>query len=307
MELHDLRLRVQAKEEIQRKLKCLYDQRTQLAAKVEELERIKNSEQRDVERLQGRSLAAFFYNVCGKMDERMSKERREAYEAAVKYDAAKQEYDDVCEYIWWNEKELESLNGCEEEYQAAKLEKLSVLKASGGETAKNVVALEERMADLHSRLRESHEAYDAGCCAMYEIDQIIAELDDAEGLGMWDIFGGGLLTDLAKHESIDNAQTMVEKLQLTLRLFRTEMADVSWDSDIDLRMDDFMSFADFFFDGLFADMAVMEHIENSQSQIKALKKQVEQAMEHLEELESAWEKEYRDCAERLEELALEIK
>lgn len=305
MKLHELRLRVESREQIQRELSRLYEQRTQLVAKMEELERVKNSEQRDVDRLQGRSLAAFFYNVCGKMDERMSKERREAYEAAVKYDAAKREYDEVCEDIEWNEKELESLAGCAEEYEAAKLEKLSVLKVSGGAKAKAVMELEERMADLHFRLRESHEAYDVGCSALCEIQQILAELDDAEGLGMWDIFGGGLLTDIAKHESIDNAQAMVEQLQLTLRRFRTEVADVSMDVDIDLRMDDFLSFADFFFDGLFADMAALEHIENSRNQVLAVQSRVKQITEQLEKMDKDWEKEYHNCAGRLEELALE--
>ena len=59
---------------------CIRDsQRTQLAEKTAELERTKLAEQADVDRLEGRSLAAFFYGVVGKMDEKLTQERAEAY------------------------------------------------------------------------------------------------------------------------------------------------------------------------------------------------------------------------------------
>ena len=66
----------------------LRKQRNDLSARVRELEVVKLDEQADVERLEGRSLASFFYNVIGKKDEQLSKERQEAYAARVKYDAA---------------------------------------------------------------------------------------------------------------------------------------------------------------------------------------------------------------------------
>ena len=62
-------------------------QRDTYAARAEELEQTMQEEQADVDRLEGRSLAAFFYNVVGKMDEKLTQERQEAYAARVKYDA----------------------------------------------------------------------------------------------------------------------------------------------------------------------------------------------------------------------------
>ena len=43
----------------------------------------KRQEQADVDRLEGHSLATFFYQVIGKMDEKLDKERQEAYAARV--------------------------------------------------------------------------------------------------------------------------------------------------------------------------------------------------------------------------------
>lgn len=48
---------------------------------VQALEKAKQSEQADVDRLEGRTLAAFFYNAIGKMEEKLTQERREAYAA----------------------------------------------------------------------------------------------------------------------------------------------------------------------------------------------------------------------------------
>ena len=72
------------------KLNELRNQRVVLLARVRELKKIKIDEQADVDRLEGRSLTSFFYNVIGKMDERLDKERQEAYAARVKYEAARE-------------------------------------------------------------------------------------------------------------------------------------------------------------------------------------------------------------------------
>ena len=44
----------------------------------------------------------------------------------------------------------------------------------------------------------------------------------------------------------------------------------------------FLHFADFFFDGIFADWAVMDHIENSQKQIRNVTRQVGEVLQTLE-------------------------
>ena len=64
-------------------LKELRGQRDTIAARVRELEAIKMDEQADVDRLEGRSLASFFYNVIGKMDERLNNKKKVQSEAAA--------------------------------------------------------------------------------------------------------------------------------------------------------------------------------------------------------------------------------
>ena len=83
--LQQLQEQMARSKQLEAMIKELRNQRDSLTAQVRELESIKLEEQADVDRLEGRSLAAFFYNVIGKMDEQLDKESQEAYAARVKY------------------------------------------------------------------------------------------------------------------------------------------------------------------------------------------------------------------------------
>ena len=72
-DLQQLKDKVTQKKRMETELLDLYAQKRDLEGKVAKLEKIKNSEQKDVERLEGGSLAAFFYNVVGKMDKKLTK------------------------------------------------------------------------------------------------------------------------------------------------------------------------------------------------------------------------------------------
>ena len=84
-------------------------QRDTYAARAEELKEAMREEQADVDRLEGRSLTAFFYNVVGKMDEKLTQERQEAYAARVRYDAAARELAGAEEDLARCQAELEEL------------------------------------------------------------------------------------------------------------------------------------------------------------------------------------------------------
>ena len=86
--LKELWRQVAEKKSCEAKQKELTAQRDTLADRLKKLEKSKLAEQADVDRLEGHSLAAFFYQVIGKMDEKLDKERQEAYAARVKYDVA---------------------------------------------------------------------------------------------------------------------------------------------------------------------------------------------------------------------------
>lgn len=282
-------------------------QRETFAANARKLEAVMRDEQSDVDRLEGRSLANFFYSAFGKMDEKLDRERREAYEARVKYDAAARSLAEVEEELRRSEGELEALRGCEERCESALREKAAAIKAAGGEAAGRVLEGERRLTVLASRKRELDEAVTAGRAALRTTEGVLSSLSDAEGWGTWDLIGGGLLTDMAKHSRLDEAQGMIETLQSQLRRFKTELADVEIQSDIQVSVEGFLRFADYFFDGLFADWTVLDHIRQSQEQVRGVQSQIERVLSRLEALLRDTEREMGQGKERLDRLIREAR
>ena len=283
-------------------IKELRSQRDTLAAQVRELESIKLEEQADVDRLEGRSLAAFFYHVIGKMDEQLDKERREAYAARVKYDAAARELEGVEADLRRYESELSALRGCERRYEAVLKEKAEAIKAAGGANGEEIFQLEARTAFLESQKKELREAISAGNAALNTAKQVLSSLDSAEGWGTWDLLGGGLVADLAKHSHLDEAQGAVEQLQSQLRRFKTELADVTVQANMQVNVDGFLRFADYFFDGLFADWAVLDKISQSKEQVQNTKQQIETVLSRLNSMLRAAQQEQTQIKEKLDTL-----
>lgn len=283
-QLCQLQAQCARKKKLEAAIAELRTQRDTYTTRAQELEQIFRKEQADVDRLEGRSLSAFFYNVIGKMDEKLTQEKQEAYAARVKYDAVARELTGIEEDLRRCETELNSLHGCESRYVAVKLEKTQAVKATDGDTAEKILHLEERIAYLESQERELQEAVAAGQDALAIAEQIADNLNSAENWGMWDLAGGGLFADLAKHGHLDDAQSSVESLQSQLRRFKTELADVTIDADFQVSIDGFLRVADYFFDGIFADWAVLDRIHQSQDQIQDTKSQIHNVLNHLQTL-----------------------
>ena len=215
------------------------------------------------------------------MDEKLDRERKEAYAASVKYDVAARELSAVEEDIKRYEAALAQLRACEQQYEHALKDKLEAIKSLGTQDAEKIFQAEERISYLEGQNKEIQEALGAGQAALGTINSILASLDSAEGWGTWDLLGGGLFSDMVKHSHLDNAQQEVEYLQVQLRRFKTELTDVEIQADMQISINGFLGFADYFFDGLFADWAVLDKINQSQAQVQDTKGQVEHVISRL--------------------------
>jgi len=287
---------------LESKLRELYNQRDQLSEKVLKLKVQKDAEQADVDRLNGRSLAAFFYEVVGKKQEKLDAELQEARAAAVKYDAAACELAEVERDIQSCLSRLESLRGCQERYTRTLREKADAMKAAGTPMAEEIFSLEEYISRFSSRETEINEAIAAGLEAKSTAVAVLSKLNSAEGWGIFDVVGGGLLSDLIKHEKLDEAQSLVEQLQNQLRRFKTELADVSVQADLQVTIEGFLSFADYVFDDLFSDWLVLERIQNSQARAQETMDEIEMVLSRLHALREDVRQERKRTQERLNEI-----
>lgn len=283
-DLKQLKEQTIQKKKAETELSDLRLQKQTLTQKLKELEKIKAKEEKDVERLERGSLTAFFFEMIGKKEERLDKEEQEARLAAVKYETAREELVMVEREISLREGRIRELSGCEERYADALEEKLRKVRLEGTEETATLLRLEEQMYQIESQMREIREAIDAGKKALGTVEEALDSLDSADGWATWDTFGGGgLLADIAKHDHLDEAQAKINTLQVELRKFKTELADVKIHADLQVQIEECLKFADFFFDGLFADWAVMDKIEESISAVKNTRNEIMSVLSKLEE------------------------
>jgi len=299
-DLASLRAAAARKKHLETLLADLNSQQKGLEIQLARLRADMLSEKRDVQRLEGRSLAAFFYEIIGRREEKLSEERQQAYAAAVKYDAAEHQFNSVCSDIDKYEKELADLSGCEAEYAEALSRKAQQLR-DAGRKPHELIQLEQQLARLEDRRSEIKQAISAGEHASALAHEAEEKLSSAEDWGTWDLIGGGLISDLIKHDRLDSAQDLVDRLQSALRRFKTELADIQISADMQVSIDGFLRFADYFFDGLFADWTVLDRISRSRSHIQDTANQIDKVLSRLNTMLSETEAEFAEFRAKIDE------
>lgn len=287
-ELQRLQSEIMEKQRTDAKLSDLFLQQSDLEKRTDELEKIMRKEQDDVDRLNGRSLTAFFYRATGKMGEKLTKEEAEAYAAAVKYDAAKNELQAVNNDIEYCQRRLSELQDCEQQYEKVLKEKTEQIKQSGVPEAGRIMQIENEIAFLENQQKEIQEAINAGNQAFYIAQKILEDLDSAKNWSTFDLMGGGLIADMAKYDKLNKVQDQIQDLQNALRGFRTELADVTEriSGNLYVEIGDFLHFADYFFDGLFTDWMVYDKINDSRNRTMQTSDQIQKILGQLNEMDN---------------------
>ena len=127
--------------------------------------------------------------------------------------------------------------------------------------------------------RERQEAIDGGERALDSLYGVRKELESAGNWGLLDMFGGGMFTTFVKHSKMNDAQRYMERAKRDLAAFSRELADVS--ETLNINSGDFLTFADYFFDGFVADMMVQSRIRDAQRQVDDAIYRVESILSRL--------------------------
>ena len=304
-DLFALQQKVAKKPLLESKLYELHTQRRQYDNQVISLRVAFRKEQEDVETLEGRSLTNYFYQVIGKLDDKLDQERKEAYAAKVKLDAAERELAGIESDIKEIQEQITDVLVAQARYKDALELKRRQLKDSGTQVADQILSMEERIASLQAQKQEIKEAISAGFSARSTADRILSELEDADGWNTWDILGGGgIITHMAKHSHLDEAQDLVQQLQSQLRHFKTELADIQISANMQVNIDGFLRFADYFFDGLFADWAVGDKISQSLSSVSNTKSEINRMLDKLNDMERAVDQKIQQKKTKLEQFVV---
>lgn len=299
-----LRQQIERKGHVEAVLKELREAESDLECKVAAFAIEKKSEEQDVERLSGHSLLAFFYAVTGRKDEKLEKEKKEALEAAVRYECACKELLDVKKTIEAYEKEHLKIYRAPKEYERLLLSKREEIKESATAKASEIITLEEKIAVLKNQNKELGEAISEGKKALDIAWQLYSELDRAEALASHDIFWGKGMTSFVKYEYVDAAQALTEKLQIQLRRFKAELCDVEINADVKIEISEFDRFADCFFDNIFTDWFVSDKLRNARNQAENARKELDKVIEMLSGRHTKVKTQLERAEEKIRELVM---
>jgi hypothetical protein len=252
-----------------------------LEGKEEQLKVVLDKEDLDVKKLEGISLTHLFHSAFGNLEENLNKERQEALAAQLKYDQAVNDLKHIEDEILRLSMEKDQYKESPEKYRQLLSMKKTMLLAQQGGAGNQILEITYQINNINNQNREISEAIAAGKNALHHLYRASKSLDSAEDWGTWDMFGGGLMTDMIKHSHIDDAKSEVENTQKALVNFRTELADIKINSDIRINIDGFSKFADFFFDGLIADWCMQSRIQESSQSVQHVIDQVESVLDKL--------------------------
>ncbi len=123
------------------------------------------------------------------------------------------------------------------------------------------------MTDVNYR-REINEAIQAGQEALTCLNEARDCLNSAGNWGIVDLLGGGFLTTMIKRSRMKDADNLVQQARGALKRFQRELMDVEDIPELHIETGDFLTFADYFFDGIIADWLVQSKINDSKRQVE---------------------------------------
>ncbi|MBO4838099.1 MAG: hypothetical protein J5493_01870 [Lachnospiraceae bacterium] len=129
--------------------------------------------------------------------------------------------------------------------------------------------------------KERQEALEAGEKALDSLSRAKECLQSAREFGVWDILGGRLLATMGKHRRMEQAHEHLAAAKTDLKRFEKELQDLDSFENINLETGDFLGFADYFFDGLFTDLAMQSRISDAQTGVDEAIRRVEEIMSRL--------------------------
>lgn len=255
----------------------------------------------DVEDLERIGVKSLFLSITGKKEESLDKEKEELLRAKARYEECQTNIEDLKKDLAEAEKLLAEFGDIEGNYLRLLKEKEKLLIQSGSPQGRALGEKLIRADDLEVDIREVEEAIAAGRSTLESLKGVREKLNSAKGWGTWDLLGGGLISTIAKHSAIDEANSRAREVQHQLKTFRKELSDVNEFTEIEVNISAFASFADFFLDGLIADWFVQSRINESIGYVEEANGSIESIVRDLEKRLSGLKKELQTTRDEIGE------
>lgn len=120
--------------------------------------------------------------------------------------------------------------------------------------------------------------------ALFYLNEAENSVDSAKGWGIFDMIGGGFFSTMIKRGKMREVEENMQKAQDVMYMINADLEEVSQMLDVNIKTGEFLTFADYFFDGFVVDFLVQRKINEAKTQISDSKKNVEELKKALEKM-----------------------
>ena len=265
------------------------------------------AEQRDVAAAQ-RGLHHVWLRLASDPEERIAKEEAEALHATAAYNQVLSDlqflHDEQARLV----AQRQALGDHRQRLTEALDAKEAVLVTTQSRAARRLRELVEEIADTRVDQIEIDEALAAANVALAHLDDALGALQAAQGLGTWDMLGGGVLVSMAKHSRLDEAHARLYEAQHALERFHRELSDVVTDVSTapDHLVGPLASALDVIFDSFFADVFVQGRINESLAAAQAAREEVATVRTELDRLGADTRSQLQQAQQERVDLLLQV-
>lgn len=304
-QIYNLKEKIRIKEKLENLRKMSNVELEEKLQNRDELLKSLKKEEKDVSKLESTGISSLFLSLLGKKEGRLDKEREEYLTAKLRYEECLESIRELEAEIQFANTELKKYQNANEDYLKAIKEKRRIILKEDSIESKQLKEGLERINELKLDIKEIKEAIEAGEKANASLEKMKEHLNTARDWGVWDMLGGGLISNVAKHSAIEKANEIAHSTQGNLKSFQKELSDVNNFTEISVDLSNFATFADFFFDGFFVDWFVqskinnsINNVDNTYNKISEIVRELKRELEKLQSTLSNNERETKDILEK---------
>ncbi len=289
------------KRKLEAMIKNLEFDRAGFAGHARDMAEKLKKENLDVQKLENMSLKKAFYAIFSILVERTEKEKEEALEAKLKYDAAKKDVDDIDSKLKACKDELAQYADIQQRYDSLYAQKQQMLMQTSPDVAQEIMDKTTRANASANMVKEIDEAICAGEQVVTSLGRATIALDKAQGWAFWDN-RQSLLKTGHKDDYLYQMQEALGEARRCLRSFNKELADIGITSDIRIKTVDFH--AESIYETVFWRTAELDKMDSADFTIAQAKRRVAHTMSSLKMLRDKMETQAQAAKAELDTLVL---
>ena len=287
----DFEQRLAAATQAAREFELCREQHAQLSAReqaaVADLDAARQQyagKEMDVRKLEHLSLTRVLAALHGARQDALAREKAEADAASYRIAQARQRLDGVQAQLARLAGRQAQLAGAPQAYADALVAKEQYLTHSADPRGARLLTLADEHGRLTAELNELRRASDDADAAVQALAEVQDRLGTAASWSTFDTyFDHGMVANTIKHDRIDQAAQAAHAADQRLAALRADLADLGGSEPTapKLEISSGFKFADIFFNNIFTDLTVGQHIRDAQDNVDRSVQQVRALQDRL--------------------------